>query len=691
MSVRQRLAALRNADHDRLDSLQQVVDGREFSLAVTALAGLAGVVVFWLAVTVFPYHSLNHDEGVYLQQAGMLLDGQLFLRPPVEGVFEPWFFVDSPSGLFPKYAPVPAAMFAPGLALGVPRLSLAVIGAAIVGLVALLGAEVFDEKTGLLAGVVMLASPLFLIDAAAFLPYAPTTALNLTFAVAYLRADRTGSLRYAALAGAAVELAFFARPYTAVLFALPFIAHALWTLRTLERSVLLRQGVVAALGLVGVGVTLWYNAAVTSEALLFPYEAFAPRDGLGFGEREILNYERNYTPELAIEANTAVLTAYATEWVAAGIVGTAAAALGGAVAFYRRIEARRLVLAGVALTVVVGELYFWGTLNILGPDNSASEGLIAHLGPYYHFDLLVPTAIFAAVGALAVGRTAWSLLDRTLSGRAALAVGLVLLAVAGLLAGGAAVGAAEDPIERNGAVTDHYEEAYAPFEETDLSGGAVLMPDIFGPWLNHPFQAVRNDPDFDGETVYAMEGRPFAVADAFPDRQLYRYVYRGTWTPGVGSPVDPHLQPVERASGRSVSVSSTVGVPEQVVLVSLRIQSEEGRVRYTVSDPPSELDLELSVEGGTATLFGPEIEERLSIPVDDRDLISTTMLVDYGQGQTFSYEVDTPVRHGQGSVEALTPTLEYCRIPHRCNGQAAYVPGETPDGIFLEAELEGEG
>ncbi len=44
---------------------------------------LVGVVVFWLAHVVFPYHSVNDDEGVYLYQAAMLLEGKLFLNPPV--------------------------------------------------------------------------------------------------------------------------------------------------------------------------------------------------------------------------------------------------------------------------------------------------------------------------------------------------------------------------------------------------------------------------------------------------------------------------------------------------------------------------------------------------------------------------------------------------------------------------------
>ena len=44
-----------------------------------ALGGTAGVAVFLIAVFVFPYHSVNHDEGVYLMQASMLLEGQLTL------------------------------------------------------------------------------------------------------------------------------------------------------------------------------------------------------------------------------------------------------------------------------------------------------------------------------------------------------------------------------------------------------------------------------------------------------------------------------------------------------------------------------------------------------------------------------------------------------------------------------------
>jgi len=675
----------------RLRRAGRIAIGPRWTLTVTGLGVLAGAVVFAVAATVFPYHSINHDEGVYLQQAAMLLEGQLFLHPPVEGVFRPWFFVDSAAGLYPRYAPVPAAMVAPALAVGLPRLALAAIGGGIVALVAVLGDQLFDRPTGLLAGLVVLASPLFLVDAAVFLPYAPTTLLNLAFATAYIRADRSGSRRFAALAGGASGLAFFARPYTAVLFAAPFVVHALWTMRTRERSVIVRQGTVAAVGLLGVAVTLGYNTVVTGSPLVFPYLAFAPEDGLGFGHHELLDHGVDYTPALALAANRRALWAYATEWVAAGLLGTGAAVAGLLATLAWRRTAARLALAGLVVSVPVGEAYFWGTYNVLGDLSNPNDGLIAALGPYYHFDLLVPTAVFAAAGVVFAARRGREVLDGRFGRRGVAAGTLAALAVSGLVAGPATVGAASDPIERNGAITDYYAAAYEPFEPAPPANAVVLLADPYGPWLNHPFQAVRNDPGFDGRTVYALDDRPFAVASAYPDRRLYRYVYRGSWTPGVGDQISPRLQRVRHASGERVAVTAIVGVPDAAVLVSMRLQSGRDTARYTVTDPGETLSARVTVANGTATLTGPAVEEPVSVPVEDRDLLSWTLFVDYGTGAGFSYEVDTPVALTGGTVRALTPSLEYCVVAHRCNGQAAYLPGETPEDVFVNATLEGDG
>ncbi|MFW5935436.1 MAG: ArnT family glycosyltransferase, partial [Halolamina sp.] len=408
-----------DAARDRLDR------GR---VAMLLLGLVAAVVSVLVATRVFPYHSLNHDEGVYLQQAEMLLSGRLFLSPPVDGPFHPWFFVVSEQGLYSKYQPVPAAVFALGRVLGGYPLALGGISAGVVAGTAALARELFDWRVGAVAGVLVLASPLFLVQSGVYLPYAATAAFELCFAVAYLRGERTGSRRMAAVAGGAIATAFFARPYTAVLFATPFILHALVTLlrsgawRTAvadvtaeQRALFGRRLATAGLGIVGVLAALAYNLALTGEPLVFPYQAFAPEDGIGFGYREILGHEENYTLELGIESNRRVLTQLFTDWVAMGVVGAALAAAGVVATVASAIRGlirdatdrastalvgRRAVVAGTFVSIAAGNVAFWGNFNILGALGVEDDGLIHSLGPYYHYDMLVPTVVFGAVAAV---------------------------------------------------------------------------------------------------------------------------------------------------------------------------------------------------------------------------------------------------------------------------------------------------
>ncbi|WP_136688464.1 DUF7846 domain-containing protein [Halorhabdus amylolytica] len=665
------------------------MDRRRFRITTLAIA-LAGALAVWLVSTnLFPYHSLNHDEGVYLQQAAMLLEGNLHLKPPVEGVFRPWFFVESADGLFPKYAPVPAAMFALGELLGGYRLALPAIAAGILTGVVGVVSEVFDRRSGLLAAVFVLGSPLFLMDTAVFLPYAPTTLLNLGFAYAYLRADRIGDRRWAAGAGAAVGLAFFARPYTAVLFAAPFVVHALWTLARDWQSVLPRQTTTATLGLGGVALTLGYNALVTGSPLTFPYEAFAPLDGLGFGHREILNHAVEYTPALAFEANWNVLAAFVDRWIVGGILGAGLALAGLAVAVRREWSPRVAVLAGLGVSIPVGNLYFWGNYNLLGDLGTAGDGLIAALGPYYHFDLLVPVAAFGAVGALAALDAIRDAVATRLDRRAALATVAAVALASTLVLGGITANQAAPPVERNDVVTDSYERAYAPFEPEPPAEAAVLMPTPYGPWLNHPFQALRNDPGYEGRAVYAMDDRPFAIADAFPDRELYRFGYRGVWDPLGGSPEASRLQRVHERSGESVTLNASVGLPERVRSATVSVETDAGTAHYVASEIDDALQFRLAIGDETVRTGGP-LEPASGDPpaIDGREDVDVTVFADDGVGG-FEYRLSVPVEIGDGNVRALTPRTEYCFDAQACGGAATYVPSDSPADIFVRTELRG--
>ncbi|MEF8779583.1 MAG: glycosyltransferase family 39 protein [Haloferacaceae archaeon] len=695
------------------------------------VAVLSGVVVFLVASTVFAYHSSNHDEGVYLLQAAMLLEGQLELSAgDLAGAFRPWFFVQDGGRLYPKYTPVPAAMYAVSMAaFGEPRVTLAAVAAGNASLVYLLGAAAFDRRVGLVAAVLFSASPLALITTSTFLPYAPTTFLNLLFAVAYLRSVRDGSAVAAVLAGVAIGLAFFARPYTAVLFAAPFVLHAAFRVASALRrwgklpdsdheplpDVVRRHGLTAALGLLFVGVTLAYNYRLTGSPLLFPYEAFAPQDGPGFGRRRILSHSIAYTPATALEANGYVLRQFATRWFTAGPIGTALALGGltfaagrwrrgtGVVArgdAHRRFERTAGgLLAALFVTVPLGNVFFWGNYNVLGTPADPTDGLVSQFGPFYHFDLLAPLSLFAAVAAVAAGRAALaarpSLAARFSSETATvLVVGLLVASV--LVVGGINAVVASGPLERNAAHADKYATAYEPIERESFDDALVFVPTPYGDWQNHPFQYLRNGPGFDGPVVYALDRGPdgdFAVLDAYPDRQYYRYTYRGEWTPKPDRHVAPKLEPLEIRSGAELSAETVVGVPDRVEHARVRLETVAGthsHTAYGVDDPGESLRVDWSIDGDVARLGAAGAES--AVRLGGTDVVVLTITLVQPEGSTLTYRQETTVRAGSDGVEVIWPPERYvCSLVTDCGTAGTYLP-DRPDahrsGVSFETRIE---
>ena len=745
---------------ERLDRADRV------SLAAALVAVAAGVLTFTVAATVFSHHSANHDEGVYLTQAALLLGGQLeFHAGPLADAVHPWFFIQDGGRLYPKYSPVPAAMFAVSMALfGEPRVTLAIIAAGNAVLVYLLGSRTFGRRAGLAAVVLFAASPMAIATSAAFLPYAPTTFLNLIFAVAYLRSVGERSLPAAGVAGIAVGIAFFARPYTAVVFAAPFICHALWQVagairdsdavgRALTAGELpdpiRRHGLTAALGTVFVGVTLAYNARMTGSPLVFPYQAFAPMDGPGFDERRILGHSVEYTPGLALESTRYALQEIATRWFVAGPLGTAAAVVGGAVAVRRwrvDIDSRRprrddgadaatasagdengvrgpsvfrrtpaLLLAGVAVSVVVGNLFFWGTHNALADLSDPTDGLASLFGPFYHFDLLVPLSVFGGLGVAAGARVASAargrLARRGVSSAAARVAVAAVVALAVVVAGVAAVDAAAEPIERNAEIDAKHEAAYAPFDETTVEHGLVFLPTPYGEWQSHPFQYLRNGPGLDGDVVYALDRDPaenFAVLDAYPDRAVYRYDYRGVWIPDPAVHVTPKLEPLDRRAGPTLDAETTVGVPDRVVRAQVRVDPRRGaadgpdHASYTVTEPGDSLAVDwtmtpagvrLSDAGSPeAGVVGAGGDAGEPVPFDpDGDVVAVTVTLVDPAGATFTYRQEVTVRVTEGVEAVWPPERSTCRLVTECENEGTYLPDEPdthPEWVVFETDAE---
>jgi len=675
---------------------------RVTNLVAFAVAVTAAVAVLYLSESLFPYHSTNHDEGVYLQQASMLLEGQLSMRAPspeLAEAFRPWFFVVDGAEMYPKYSPVPGVVFALGKLLGGFRLALGAVAFVNAFLVYLVTREAFDETVGVVASALLVLSPFFLINSSVFLPYATTTAFNLLFALGYLRGFVTsGNVRfgYAVLAGFGIGVSFFSRPYTAILFAAPFILHGVYTLYGLYRRRadhgdlkrhLVGYAALSSVGVVFVGVTLAYNSVMTGSAFTFPYLEFAPDDGLGFGRRAILGYERDYTPLLGLRSNAYALWYLVSDWTTAGVVGSSLAAVGGVFAVFGDEDARgergaRLLLVGVFASFVIGNVYFWGTLNALGEIGDTTDGLVHLYGPYYHYDLLLPVSAFMAFAVVLGYRRLRSLttVDR-LRDREQVAL-LALVVALFVVVSFATVGVAEvnEKVEKNAEVTGVYESAYQPFEGTEFDGALVFLPRPYGDWLNHPFQYLRNSPNLNGNVVYAVDRGPenFDVVDAYPNRTYYGYSYRGEWEPYTGETVEPHLRQVAVTEGEKVRATTEIDETEGgSVSVTLRSGDDSARYTETVNGSFS-VSLIMSAENGTVY---PEQSPNSSVSVAERGELEVTVHVVRGYLNEATYRQTYSVEVTDGTVRALSPETRYCPSATGCQGGSAYV---SPDGVRTE-------
>lgn len=718
---------------------------RRFHVVVAALAVLAGGAVFLIGHEVFPYLSWNHDEGVYLQQAAMLLEGKLWLTTDFPEAFQPWFFIRDGSRLYPKYTPVAALMFAPGVALGVPRLVLSVIAASNVALIGLLGREAFDRSTGVLAAGFALTTPFFLLISSTFLAYAPTTLLNLLFALGYVRMFRRDSLRYGVLAGTAIGLAFFSRPYTAVLFATPFLVHAVCVVgrdsynREFRSPTIEREVVVALFGLVGVGLTLAYNHVVTGDALVFPYKAFAPRDGLGFGRRQLLQRTTEYTPELAWRANKHLVAELLTRWTVAAPIGSILAALGLFPLALRHRErhttrisdrALRLALLGVFVTVIVGNIYFWGTLNVLGSIANPGDGFMASFGSFYHFDLVLPLSVFGGAGVLWLGRTIRSVVSVRLSTRGVRAVMIALLVVSAPILASAEYDRMDTSLGKNMVRNDNQAALSAPLENQDLDNALVLFPIPYGPWLSHPFQWIRNGGSLEhGDVLYAQNLGPktdFALLDSYSSRTPYRFTYKGTW-PGE---VTPHLQPLSIRNGTSHQFTTTTGAVGRPLTVRLSVgneriirfptggpvQNETNRtgtepfdVRWAVNGTHVRLEsINGTPVGNTSTntsdtrprepLSGHAIAPSSdgapsnTIAIDGPSFIQLSVTFMKSDGSTVTYRYAQGVDANNKTTRLLWPgSPKVCHGSLNCGHEGMYIPeGNYPDGIFTNTTVRSQ-
>jgi hypothetical protein len=562
---------------------------------VSTCSVVAGVWAVTGSQALFPYLSNNHDEAVYLLQANAIEHGHLFPRAGANPeAFLPWLTAQEGHRFVPKYAPVFPTILAIGhWVFRSERAALALIAAGVIVMTYLLATEILeDRRHAALASVFMLLTPLFIIQSATFLPYTTELLLLTSFAYCLFRGLRLEKPEWLIPAGSLLGIAFFARPYDALLVGLPLAIYVLLRYRHNVRTLLTNVGA-ALLGLLPPAVAvLAFNHAATGRSLSSPFSLIDSRDTIGFGDRSMDPNAPGlkYTPGLGwtgLSRHT-MLTIF---WCFGGLV-----LVGCAIYFLsqHRFRGRVGALGATAIALPIGYLFFWGTYG------AAVWGAPWYLGPYYYMPIFAPIVILGTGGFIVFTRE-WRQ--------------LAVWGLVGMLVLSGFVTAKAFSQNRGFAVDDRH--LNTAFEDVKLHNAIVFLPGLYGPRVLHPYANKRNNWNATGDVIYAVDRGDAAnleVAVNYPNRTPYKVTVEGVYR---GRPYDPNmhstLTPLKTVHGRDFDLSLRFKNPTASPVVTVTVDAN-GRSDSFVIDrtaregSPERLDVHVTADATTAT--GRVLEHR---------------------------------------------------------------------------------
>ena len=337
------------------------------ALILSALAVLAGYLVH---DRVFERLAHIEDEMAYVWQAQVIARGHLTLpSPPEPKSFLYPFVVDYNGQRFGKYPLGWPAMLSLGERLGLRFLVNPLLSGFGVWLTYLLGKRLFGVTVGLLAAVLTLTSPFFLVNSGSLLSHPFGLFLSLSFVLAWLDGFTTPEGEHRRLpvltAGGSLGVLALTRPLTALGLAIPFGLHGLYLLFRGSASIrrrLILLGIIT-LGLVSLHWVWQY--AVTGDPFFNPYTLWWPYDRIGFGPGAGRNPEGHNLYQAWINTRHSLYIGYFDlfgwgqySWIFLPL---------GLLAILRDRNWRALLPCSVFPTLVVLYLAYWIGSSLYGP------------------------------------------------------------------------------------------------------------------------------------------------------------------------------------------------------------------------------------------------------------------------------------------------------------------------------------
>ena len=358
-----------------------------------SLAGVAAA--FLVAVRVFEAVPHVEDEMAYVWQAKVFARGQMTApTPPAPRSMYVPFVVDANGHRSAKYPPGWPMLLALGSLLSLRTWVNPLLGGLAVWLTFRLGQKIGNSLTGLLAALLTVTSPFFLIISGSLDSNSWSLVLSIVFVLAWLDTLPLGnrdipiSTKHipawltVCVAGLSLGVLVITRPLTALGVALPFFLHGLvifWRSNTSDRRHVLAIGTIAlAVG----SLFLFWQFAVTGNPLTDPYTlwwsfdrvGFGPGIGLEPGGHTLLDGIKNAGTMLA-DLNKDLF----------GWAGLSWFFLPFGLWALRKNRAAILTMA-VFLSLVICYLFYWAT--------------VIRYGPRYYYEGLYALTLFSAAGIL---------------------------------------------------------------------------------------------------------------------------------------------------------------------------------------------------------------------------------------------------------------------------------------------------
>jgi hypothetical protein len=255
------------------------------------LAGFAASAV----VSSRTFERLPHleDEIAYLWEASVMAQGEISLPSPAHAESFPVpFVIDHQGQRFAKYPPGWPAALSLGVRAGAPWVVNAVFSGFSLWLIFRLGERLVHPWVGVLAQILSLTSPMFLMLGGSLLSHSFSLFLTLAFLTAWLEFTASDGGEVPGwlpvwIAGLALGLLFLTRPLTALGVALPFTVYGLQIVIGKDRRTSQDEVKhVVTVGAIATALALmlpYWQAALTGDPTRNLYTLWWDYDRVGFG------------------------------------------------------------------------------------------------------------------------------------------------------------------------------------------------------------------------------------------------------------------------------------------------------------------------------------------------------------------------------------------------------------------------